>query len=126
MVLLDPKPNFTNSKAYSASIFQVYSLNLQGHGGNPTTDRAFQIEDFAEQVLDFMASEHLVRASFFGYSMGGYIALYLSLNQPEKVDRIFTLATKFGTGIRKTAAREVKMLNPEKDGSQNPLIYQLS
>ena len=51
------------------------------------------------------------KTNIFGYSMGGYVALYFAKNSPESVDKIFTLATKWNWTIA-GATQETKMLNP--------------
>lgn len=45
--------------------------------------------------------------------MGGYVALYLALHHPERVQCVFTLATKFAWSPE-AAAHETRMLQPEK------------
>ena len=45
--------------------------------------------------------------------MGGYVALQLANKHPKYVQKIITLGTKFAWD-KETAAKEVKMLNPEK------------
>jgi len=43
--------------------------------------------------------------------MGGYVALYLAKQHPERIEKIFTLATKFDW-TPEGAAKEAAMLNP--------------
>lgn len=90
--------------------FQVHLFNFSGHGGRPFTDTAFSIPVFSEQVAGFMQETGIAQAHIFGYSMGGYAAIYLAKHHPEMVDKLITLATKFHWD-EKTAAREVKMLD---------------
>jgi len=90
--------------------FQVHTFNFSGHGGRPFTDTAFSIPLFAEQIAQYMHETGIAQAYIFGYSMGGYAAMYLAKHHPEKVDKLITLATKFHWD-EKTAAREVKMLD---------------
>ena len=47
-----------------------------------------------------------------GYSMGGYVALWLARFYPERVGKIYTLGTKLNWS-EEEAEREIKMLNPE-------------
>lgn len=91
---------------------EVFSLNFSGHGGK-STEMVFSISNFAQDILNFMEDEKISSIDIFGYSMGGYVALYLAKKYPDKVDRIFTLATKFSWS-EEIAAREIKMLDPEK------------
>jgi pimeloyl-ACP methyl ester carboxylesterase len=76
-------------------------------------DEPFSMPLFAQNVLDFMDKRDLRKVSIFGYSMGGYVAMYLAKNYPEKVNKVVTLATKYHWD-ETIAAREVQMLNPEK------------
>lgn len=91
--------------------FDVYNFNFSGHGGD-NSNEPFSIELFTQNVMDFMAANKIQRASIFGYSMGGYVALNLALNCPELVDRIVTYGTKFDW-TEASAKKEVKMLNPD-------------
>ena len=72
----------------------------------------FAIDIFAEQVMRYLDNQQIDRVDIFGYSMGGYVALYLAKMYPHRVRRIFTLGTKF-EWTPDIAARETKMLNPE-------------
>ncbi|WNJ21307.1 alpha/beta fold hydrolase [Pontibacter sp. G13] len=92
--------------------YEVHTLNFFGHGGNPLTDEPFRISTFAYDVLGWMANQGIEQIDLFGYSMGGYVALYLAKNFPEKVGKIMTLGTKFDW-TPEGAAKEVKMLNPD-------------
>lgn len=87
------------------------ALNFSGHGGQMNLS-SFDIKLFAEDVLTFMDDNKLSKINIFGYSMGGYVGLYLCRYYPEKVNMLMTLATKLNWS-KENAAREVKMLNPE-------------
>lgn len=97
----------------------VHTLNFSGHGGKAMPDAAFSIPLFAEDVLRYMREQGLEQAHIFGYSMGGYVALYLAKHHPERVGKIVTLATKFHWD-EVTAAKEVKMLDAEKIAQKLP------
>jgi pimeloyl-ACP methyl ester carboxylesterase len=90
--------------------FRVHTFNFSGHGGRPFPDTAFSIPLFAEQIAQYMQETAIAQAYIFGYSMGGYAAMYLAKHYPEKVNKLITLATKFHWD-EKTAMREVKMLD---------------
>ncbi len=91
--------------------FDVYTLNFEGHAGR-SSDREFSLDHFSENLLQFIENEKLVSPNIFGYSMGGYVALKLAMSHPDKVKHIMTLGTKFDWSPE-SAAREVKMLNPD-------------
>jgi pimeloyl-ACP methyl ester carboxylesterase len=91
--------------------FDVHALDFPGHGGSPLP-KDFTVPSFAHYVQQYCADKNLQQVSIFGYSMGGYVALYQALQAPQLVRRIVTLATKFHWD-EATAAREVKMLQPD-------------
>lgn len=91
--------------------YDVHSLDLPGHGGTPLPEQ-FSMPFFADYVLQYCQDKGLSPVSIFGYSMGGYVALYLARHAPQSVRRVVTLATKFHWD-EATAAKEVKMMDPE-------------
>ena len=93
--------------------YTVYTLNFAGHGGDALPDQGYTIELFAQNVIDFIEQQQLKQVHIFGYSMGGYVGLYLAQQNPDRVKSVFTLATKFAWS-EETAAKEVKLLNPDK------------
>ncbi len=99
--------------------FEVYTLDFSGHGGKPLPAEPFSIELFAADVLKWLEENNLKSINIFGYSMGGYVALYLAKHHPEKVEKVFTLATKFNWNAE-GAAKEAAMLNPEKIAEKVP------
>lgn len=100
-------------KATLEEHFELFIPELEGHGGQPFADRPFRIEHFAENLREFVHQHNLTGAMIFGYSMGGYIALYESVQSPGIFSKVFTFATKFGWNPE-SAAQESKMLNPGK------------
>ncbi|MEO8446425.1 MAG: alpha/beta fold hydrolase [bacterium] len=93
--------------------YKVSLLNFSGHGGKEIPDEMFSIEMFAEDVLYFIEKNRLEGINVFGYSMGGYVALYIAKNFPGKVNKIFTIATKFDW-TEESSIKESKLLNPDR------------
>lgn len=100
----------TLAEAFSA-VGRIYSFSFSGHGGNPFS-RSFSIPQFALELQEFIALNELDRPQIFGYSMGGYVALYLASQQPDVMGSIFTYGTKFNW-TPETAKAETQKLNPE-------------
>lgn len=86
-------------------------MNFSGHGGVPFNSK-FDISQFVEDVISFLDNNNLDKVDIFGYSMGGYVALYLVKNYPERIGRVITLGTKF-LWTPEIAKKETKMLNAE-------------
>jgi pimeloyl-ACP methyl ester carboxylesterase len=92
--------------------YKVLSLNFSGHGGIPFR-KSFGIETFADDILRFLEDERISAVDIFGYSMGGYVALWLALHHPERVGAIATLGTKFDWS-ETSAEKEIKKLDADK------------
>jgi pimeloyl-ACP methyl ester carboxylesterase len=96
-----------------SSDYKVYTVNFTGHGSKALPDAPFSIAMFTQDVLNLMDQEELEQAHIFGYSMGGYVGLYLAHLYPQRIKSVFTVATKFDWS-QEVAAHETRMLNPEK------------
>ena len=96
-----------------AGSFTVHNLNFSGHGGSPFIDVSFSIKLFASKVVAFLDKKGIDSTHILGYSMGGYVAIYLAKHHPQKIKKIITLATKFNWD-NAIAAQEIKMLNTDK------------
>lgn len=94
------------------NIFTVHSFNFSGHGGKAFAEEPFSIAAFTNEVEAYLSARQIKEASVFGYSMGGYVALYLAKQKPELFSEIVTLATKFYWD-ETVAAKETKMLSAE-------------
>ncbi len=102
---------------------QALAFHFPGHGGLPT-DTEFSIAHFAGHTLSYMDQAGIERARFFGYSMGGYVALYLAWQHPERVESIATLGTKFDW-TPGSAAQETARLDPGKIAAKVPAFAQM-
>lgn len=110
--------NFAQIKEMLSDVFQIHTLNFENHGGREVAD-TISIPGFAEEVLAYLNENNIDKISIFGYSMGGYVALYLAKEHPERIDKLFTLATKFNW-TPDGAAKEAAMLDPIKISEKIP------
>jgi pimeloyl-ACP methyl ester carboxylesterase len=92
--------------------------DFPGHGEKPTATE-FSVEAFAEDVLEEMNTRGIQKAGIFGYSMGGYVALYLAKHHPDRVSRVWTLSTKVEWN-HEQARRETEALHPKTLREKNP------
>ncbi|MEZ5015862.1 MAG: alpha/beta fold hydrolase [Flavipsychrobacter sp.] len=97
-------------KEILADSYNVHTLDFSGHGGQPFPQEPFSIGLFAKEVVDYLDKEQIQSIDIFGYSMGGYVALYMAKHYPDRVGKIVTLATKFYWDVP-TAEKESKMMN---------------
>jgi pimeloyl-ACP methyl ester carboxylesterase len=96
----------------------THTLNFSGHSGTPFSPE-FGIEQFADEVFQFLIEGKFERVNIFGYSMGGYVALWLAHRHPGLVKKIVTLGTKFDWS-HESAEREIAKMNPEKIEAKIP------
>jgi len=89
--------------------YNVFTLSFSGHGQTPFAS-IFGIEQFALELEQFIKENNLQQPTVFGYSMGGYVALYLAHQQTNLLGNIITLGTKFDWNPA-IAQNEVKMLD---------------
>ncbi|MGL2965243.1 alpha/beta fold hydrolase [Flavobacterium sp. XGLA_31] len=104
--------NFTILAQLLQPNFEVFTLNFEGHGQNHSPQNILTIEGFAQQVLAFLDENNIETINVFGYSMGGYVGLYLAKNHPERITKLFTLATKL-QWTPEGSQKEAALLNPE-------------
>jgi len=104
-------------KALLEKKFRVHNLSLPGHGGSAIPE-AFSIESFARFVEDYIDRAG-IRPHIFGYSMGGYVAVYLAANSPDKVSSVIAFATKF-LWDEAIAAKEMGMLDTDAIAEKFP------
>jgi pimeloyl-ACP methyl ester carboxylesterase len=97
--------------------FNIHHVDFPGHGGSPLPTEPFSIQLFAAAVKSYIQMQNLQNLTIFGYSMGGYVAMYLA--KEMQVERIITLGTKVHWD-EATAAKETKMLNPELIAAKVP------
>lgn len=93
--------------------FKIYKMNFTGHGGEEIPGDPFSIKLFSDQLVKFINENNLKGIDIFGYSMGGYVALYTALHNPGLINKIFTTATKFDWN-EETSKKEAGMLNSAK------------
>lgn len=93
--------------------FTTYAFNFSGHGINAADPAEFRIDLFARDLETFLKKHKLENIVIFGYSMGGYVALYHKANfEDSPIKMIFTYGTKFNWS-ENSVSKELPMLNPD-------------
>lgn len=103
---------FDTIKAQMPDWAEARAINLPGHGGQPT-EEPFSAAGFAKAVLEVLDKNQTEKARIFGYSMGGYVALWLAWKFPERVQSVLTYGTKLAWNPE-VAAGMCRMFDPEK------------
>lgn len=105
---LEPLMNYLREKG-----FDCHTFNFSGHGQGAAEPSEFRIDLFARDLEKYLKQHQLKNPVVFGYSMGGYVALYHKANYEDSpIRRIFTYGTKFNWS-EKAVSKELPMLNPD-------------
>lgn len=75
--------------------YEVYAFDFAGHGKQVDQPESLSIELLSNQLLGFINDNGLMKPLVFGYSMGGYVALYAELISPGTLGGVICLGTKF-------------------------------
>ncbi|EMR04394.1 alpha/beta fold hydrolase [Cesiribacter andamanensis] len=92
--------------------FRVHSFTFSGHGGMGDIGKPFTISGFGRELAAWLEAQALPPMPVFGYSMGGYVALWLARQPKQYFTHILTYGTKFAWSPE-AALQESKRLQPE-------------
>ena len=109
---LGAQSQFDSLKEKLGVSYHCHSLDFFGHGHSSFSEQ-FGIDAFANQVTDYVHQYELEGCHVFGYSMGGYVALFAEHAQPGLFSSIMTLGTKFNW-TPESSKREASFLDPIK------------
>jgi pimeloyl-ACP methyl ester carboxylesterase len=70
---------------------KVVVIEFQGHGHTADIDRPLTYEQLAEDTAELLKQLKIKRADFFGYSMGGTVALGVAIRHPDLARKVAVL-----------------------------------
>lgn len=69
--------------------------DLPGFGGTPAPQRGeITMDQYAERMIGELSAKGIARATFAGFSMGGYIALAIARIAPHRMDGLILIDTR--------------------------------
>lgn len=88
--------------------YRVHALDLPGHGGSSMEPANYTEPLLRQAVSEFITKLDLHDVTLVGESIGGVLALTVSVDQPGRVKRVVSLnpydyGESFGGGIRRSA-----------------------
>jgi pimeloyl-ACP methyl ester carboxylesterase len=107
----------------AAAGFHVYAPDLLGYGRSPRPDISYSIQEEENAVLGFMRAINLGRTDVGGWSMGGWIALKLTLDHPELVHRLVVYDS---AGVYFPASEDADLFTPTDPAGVRRLMTVLS
>jgi 2-hydroxy-6-oxonona-2,4-dienedioate hydrolase len=79
---------YQRNLAAHAPDFDVWSLDMLGHGYTDKPDRAYDIPAYLEHLAATLDALQIARAHFSGESLGGWVAASFAIEHPDRVDRL--------------------------------------
>jgi pimeloyl-ACP methyl ester carboxylesterase len=130
----------TRSHELLAERYRVIAFETPGFGESPVNDRSASLADLAATMRDAVAALGLDRCSVWGTSFGGKLALWLAVQDPDRLDALVLAAPaaiRLRTGSLPPAEElpallyahpervPVARLSPEVDAKQRKLVGRL-
>ena len=91
---------------------QVIATDFQGHGRTNDIDRPLGTADLASDVVGLLRQLDVPQEDLFGFSVGGAVALYLTIKHPELVRKSVISSVSFtrdGERAENAAVGEMKV-----------------
>jgi pimeloyl-ACP methyl ester carboxylesterase len=74
----------------------VIVFDNRGVSSTESGNKSFTISRFANDTVGLMNALHINKTDLLGFSMGGFIAQYIALNYPEKINKLVIYASNCG------------------------------
>ncbi|MEM0981329.1 MAG: 2-succinyl-6-hydroxy-2,4-cyclohexadiene-1-carboxylate synthase [Cyanobacteria bacterium P01_H01_bin.58] len=99
--------------------FYCLVIDLPGHGKTSVkgSDALYQMASVAQGIIDFLDALNMQQCNLVGYSMGGRLALYLTLHFPQYFHKV--IVESASPGLKTQAEREQRI------ASDRQLAHQL-
>lgn len=101
---------FQNQMEPFAKRYRVIALDTRGHGESPRGEAPFTLEQFAQDLKEFLDEQGIPKCNLLGFSDGGNIALLFALRHPEYIEKlILNGANVDPSGIRRTTQLPIEL-----------------
>jgi 3-oxoadipate enol-lactonase len=103
--------------------FRVIRYDTRGHGASSVPAGAYSIDRFGHDVVEMMDALNIERAHFLGLSLGGFIAQWLGIHTPERIDRLILSNTAPYLGPPKALDETIKSVLQSKDMTERAELF---
>ncbi len=94
---------FSSQIAFFSRYYHVIAPDTRGHGLSARGKAPFTLEQFADDLFEFLSLLGIGKAHILGFSDGGNIAILFALKYPQMVDKlILNGANLFPLGCKKS------------------------
>lgn len=67
------------------SKWQVYALDLRGHGQSGRVENSYRVIDYAQDIMCFLEKQIEQSAVILGHSVGALVAMYTAAHRPKQI-----------------------------------------
>ena len=93
-----------------AKYFDVYALDLLGHGYTDKPERDYRVPDYVTQIAAFMDALGIGKASLSGESLGGWVASHFAVSHPDRLEKL-VLNTASGDKVNREALAKLREMS---------------
>ena len=114
-----------HAEAYSRNFaahgehFWTVAIDLIGHGWSDKPDSGYEVADYGAHVIAVLDALGRESASISGESLGGWVAGWLAIHHPQRVERL-VLNTSGGWTAHPEVMERIKRLSMEAVRDPNP------
>jgi pimeloyl-ACP methyl ester carboxylesterase len=106
--------SFGNVLPELAETRQVIAFEMQAHGRTADIDRPLSMEQMADDAVAALQRLGIENADFFGFSMGGGVALQVAIRHPEVVRKLMLASVSYKLdGIHPGLMEDLAEMKPE-------------
>lgn len=114
-----------------ADKYRIFSLELPGTGGSPTNTKSQSVKDLANETAKATSMLTTERYTLIGTSFGAHVALWRTLEAPEKVEALILVSPiaiqPIDVPVNATAAvvHELMFAHPENAQKHQPTAQEI-
>ena len=90
--------------------YRVIAVDTRGHGESPRGEAPFTLEQFAQDLKDFLDKLGIEKCHLLGFSDGGNIALLFALQYPQYIDKLILNGANLDpSGVKRTTQLPIEL-----------------
>ena len=103
---------FKYQLSYFSRKYQVIAVDTRGHGRSKSGSKKFSLEQFAEDLKNFLDEKGITKAHILGFSDGANIGLIFALRYQERVQSlILNSGNLYPEGLQSFFLKGVQLLS---------------
>lgn len=108
--------NWSTIATRLATRFDVISIDLRGHGSSEPINAPVTAHDFARDAVGVLDAAGIETCRVVGFSLGGTVALALTLDFPARIERLVVIGTPCGRTPDEAARGRERIVYLEQNG----------